>query len=209
MTKAITDFSGYTAPSLFSAGQVIHDQLTLNASVFPGGPMSLAAFQAEIDDYEAKMNARASGAYIDTLAFNISRHQLEGTLADFGNYVNSVAKGDAMIVAQSGFPHYETEHSPDYNPPAAPGNLVARQGDLSGSMVLRYRPGRQKSINEVATNIGDPNSEADWKPAGLFSGGKAVVSGIIPGTKVWSRVRTAGLKGVMGAWSDPAQLMVV
>ncbi len=209
MNKAITDFSGYPAASLFTAAAIIHDQMTLNALVFPAPPLSMAAFQAEIDDYENKMNAKASGAYMDTLAFNISRHQLEGTLGDLGNYVNTVANGDAMIVAQSGFPHYETGHAPDYNPPAAPGNLVARQGDLSGTMVLRYRPDRQRSLNEVQTNTGDPNNEADWKPAGLYSGGKATISGIIPGTKVWSRVRTAGLKGVMGAWSDPAQLMVV
>jgi hypothetical protein len=26
---------------------------------------------------------------------------------------------------------------------------------------------------------------------------------------IWVRVRTVGLKGVMGAWSDPAKLMVV
>jgi hypothetical protein len=36
-----------------------------------------------------------------------------------------------------------------------------------------------------------------------------VASGITPGTNVWLRVRTAGLKGVMGAWSDPAKMMVV
>jgi hypothetical protein len=29
------------------------------------------------------------------------------------------------------------------------------------------------------------------------------------GTVIWVRVRTVGLKGVMGAWSDPAKLMVV
>jgi hypothetical protein len=35
------------------------------------------------------------------------------------------------------------------------------------------------------------------------------VSGIVPGTTVWVRVRTTGLKGVMGAWSDPAKIIVV
>ena len=49
----------------------------------------------------------------------------------------------------------------------------------------------------------------NWKPAGMFSGGKANLSGFTPGTVIWVRVRTVGLKGVMGAWSDPAKLMVV
>ena len=38
-----------------------------------------------------------------------------------------------------------------------------------------------------------------------FSGGNTTASGIMPGTTVWARVRTAGLKGMMGAWSDPAK----
>jgi hypothetical protein len=45
--------------------------------------------------------------------------------------------------------------------------------------------------------------------AGIFTGGKATTGGITPGSAVWFRVRTAGLKGVMGAWSDPAKIMVV
>ena len=75
--------------------------------------------------------------------------------------------------------------------------------------MVRYRPDRQHSINEVQTNTGDPNSEGDWKPAGLFSGGKANLGGFTPGATIWVRVRTVGLKGVLGAWSDPAKIMVV
>ncbi len=111
---------------------------------------------------------------------------------------------------KSGFPSYETTgRSPDTAPPAAPTNLFLRQGDLSGSFVARYRPDRQRSMNEIQTNSGDPNDEAAWKPAGMYSGGKATVGSITPGSNVWVRVRTAGLKGVMGAWSDPAKIMVV
>lgn len=84
-----------------------------------------------------------------------------------------------------------------------------RQGDLSGSLTARYRPARTPSLNEVQTCAGDPNVEANWRPAGMFSGGKATVSGIVLGTVVWLRARTAGLKGAMGAWSDPAKIMVV
>ena len=63
--------------------------------------------------------------------------------------------------------------------------------------------------NPCAACTGDPNVETNWQHAGMFSGGRAVISGIVPGKAVWFRVRTAGLKGVMGAWSDPAKIMVV
>ena len=113
-----------------------------------------------------------------------------------------------MLVEKSGFPRYDTTHTVDPNPPAAPENLRLRQGDLSGTLVARYRPERERSMNEVQTNLGDPNTAADWHPAGMFSGGKATLGGFTPGANVWVRVRTCGLKGVMGAWSDPAKLMV-
>ena len=54
-----------------------------------------------------------------------------------------------------------------------------------------------------------PHRRVNWQHAGMFSSGKATVSGIAPGTTVWVRVRTAGLKGVMGEWSDPAKIIVV
>jgi hypothetical protein len=64
-------------------------------------------------------------------------------------------------------------------------------------------------MNEVQTCTGDPNVEANWKTVGLFSGGKATLTGIVPGTTIWVRVRTIGLENVMGAWSETGKIMVV
>jgi hypothetical protein len=61
-------------------------------------------------------------------------------------------------------------------------------------------------MNQVQSCIGDPNVEANWKDAGMFSGGKATISGIAPGATVRVRVRTAGPKS---AWSDPAKIIVI
>ena len=43
----------------------------------------------------------------------------------------------------------------------------------------------------------------------MFSGGKAHLNGHTPRSTEWVRVRTAGLKGLMGDWRDPAKIMVV
>ena len=80
---------------------------------------------------------------------------------------------------------------------------------MSGSILAHYRPDGNAASTKCRLTPGDPNTEADWKPAGFFSGGKATLSDSTPGTTVWIRVRTVGLKGVMGAWSDPAKIMVV
>jgi hypothetical protein len=209
MTKAIIDFSGYTGPQLIPAAQQVHDSMTTAAATFPAPPVTMAALQTLIDAVDAALTKKASGARADTIAFDIARNDLEGALGELGYYVNIIAKGDAALVVASGFPSYLTwPRTPDTAPPGAPANVVLRQGDLSGSFVARYKPDRQHSINEVQTNISDPNVDANWKHAGMFSGGKATLSGFPPGTTVWARIRTAGLRGVMGAWSDPAKIMV-
>ena len=116
--------------------------------------------------------------------------------ADLGNYVNTVANGDPVIVEKSGSPSYETTHAADPNAPAAPGDVRLRHGDLSGEIVARFRPDRQHSMNEVQKCTGDPTVEANWTHAGMFGGGKATLGSLTPGALVWVRIRTCGLKGV-------------
>ena len=208
--KAIIDFSGYTAVELGPIAHTIHDKMTANAVTFPTPSIPMATLQTQVTAYDAKLIARASNAKADVIAFNDARDLLEQTLGVLGNYVNGIAKGDAALVEKSGFPSYDTAHSgPNPAPPAAPTDLRLRQGDLSGSIVARYKPDRQGSTNEVQTNTGDPNHEADWHTKGIFQGGRAEMDGFTPGGVVWVRVRTVGIKGVMGAWSDPAQIRVL
>lgn len=208
-TKAIIDFSGYTAAELSPAAQAIHDQMTLNAATFPTPPVSMTTLQTQITDYDQKLVARASRATADVIAFNEAREVLEESLGTLGNHVNVVAKGDPMVVEKSGFPSYDTAHAPDTSPPEAPADLKLRHGDVGGAVVARYKPDRPASTNEVQINLADPNNEAAWQTKGIFQRGRAELSGLTPGAVVWVRVRTVGLKGVMGAWSDPAQIRVV
>lgn len=209
MTKAIIDFSGYSGPELLPAASAIHDGMVAAATTFPAPPTDMAAFKILIANFDQALTGKASGAFADTVAFNLARELLEEALGGLGNYVNTVGKGDDGVVVASAFPSYETGRPANPAPPPAPANVVVRQGDVSGTMLVRYRPGRQPSTNEVQTNPSDPNTETSWKTVGLFSGGKANLNGFTPGSNIWVRIRTAGIRGVMGAWSDPAKIMVV
>ena len=71
--------------------------------------------------------------------------------------------------------------------PGAPENLRLRHGDVSGSLVARYRAQRQPSTNEVQTTTGNPNTESDWRTVGIFRGQKVDITGLSPGTTVWVR----------------------
>ncbi len=206
-TKAIIDFTDYSATDLGALAQVIHDRFEEHATTFPSPPTTLAAFQTQITDYDTKLLARASRAIEDINAFNDARALMEQTLRGFGNYVNTVAKGNGTTVDLSGFPSYDTAVAAAPNPPLAPTNLRLRHGTLSGTFQVRYTPDRSPSTNEVQVNLqSTPDNEASWVAKGMFQRGTAELSGFAPGIVVWVRVRTVGLKGVMGAWSDPAQI---
>ena len=207
--KAIVDFTSYTGPDLGPVAQTIHDQMTANAATFTTPPVTMAALLTLIDTFNTTLAAKASRATADVIAFNQARGEVEDALGELGGYVNGVAKGDQAMVEQSGFPYYSTARTPDTAPPAAPGGLQARAGDLPGSVIARYKPDRSPSVNEVQVNTGDPNLETGWTTVGLFSGGKATLTGLTPGALIWVRVRTAGIKGVLGVWSDPARVRVL
>jgi hypothetical protein len=209
ITKAAIDFTGYSGDALIPAAQGIHDTIVLNAALFPNLPTSMADLQTLITTCQSALVKKASRAIADTAAFNVTRQALENALSGIGNYVNIVADGDETVILKSGFPSFQTGSSPDLSPPDAPTNLVLRHGTNTGVIVTRYRPKRTPSLNEVQTCTADPNVEVNWKTAGMFSGGKASIPGFDPGTTVWVRARTAGLKGVMGAWSEMGKIMVV
>jgi hypothetical protein len=207
--KAIISFRDYSSSDLSPVAQHIHDKMTENAVTFASPTTTMANLQTLITDYDAKLVARASNATEDVMLLNQCRELLEKALSGLGSYVNTVADGDPVIVEKSGFPFYETVHATDTSPPAAPTNLRLKQGELSGSLVARYTPEHAPSTNEVQTTTGDPNNEASWQTKGIFKSGRAELDGFTPGGVVWVRVRTVGLRGVMGAWGDPAQIRLI
>lgn len=208
-TKAVIDFSGYTAADLAPVAQNVHDQMAAHAATFASPPVAMTALQTRIDDFNTKLAAKASRATADVLAFNLVRDELEGDLGLLGNYVNGVANGLASIVADSGFPSYVTGQTAPSGPPAPPTNLRLRHGDLPGQVVARYRPDRSPSMNEVEKCFGDPNNEENWEPVATFSGGKATITGLTPGVVVWIRVRTIGTGGTTGGWSGMESIRVM
>jgi hypothetical protein len=209
LTKAVIDYNEYRDSELGSLANIGHDTMTANAATFVNPPVTFATFLTQITAYSAAYEAKASRASADILAFNTARDTLEETLNAMGNFVNSLAKGDATIVSLSGLPNFVVDNTPNESPPEAPETIAIKHGVLPGTVLYRFKADRRPSGNEVQKCLGDPNKEADWQAAGLFRGGRVALSGLPPGQIVWFRARTMGLKGVMGAWSDPVQIRIL
>jgi hypothetical protein len=208
-TKASVDFTRYQAAAMTEVAQLIFAQMSANAATFPDPPVGMVALEVQVEDYKAKLSARASRAATDVLALKMARAALNRSLGLLGGYVNRVAQGDAGLVERSGFPSYGTARTPDRSAPGAPTNLRLKHGVLKGTVLARCRAQRKPSTNEVQVSTGNPNDESAWRTVGMFQGQKALLTGLTPATTLWVRVRTAGLRGVMGQWSDPAEIMVI
>lgn len=209
-TKAVIDYTGYTVDEMGSIAQAIHDQMSTNAADFGTPPVLMPALQTLITTFVAALaDRKATNSSADILELAEAREALDDALSKLGQHVNTVANGNALLVDKSGCPSYTTGSVPDPSAPEAPENLRLKHGTVSGSIVARYKPRRINAANEVQINEGDPNVAADWKPKGTFLRGRADLAGLTPGTVVWVRVRTIGLKGILGAWSDPAQIRVL
>jgi len=207
--KAVVDFSKYPDGGLAGPGRTIHDTIAANAAVFPNLPVTMAAFDTQLDDWDTVLGESLKGGTDRTNAKNAARAALEETLFQLGTYVNLVAKGDQSIIDKSGFPGYTTERaSSSSGVDFVPENVRWEHGTVSGQEVLRWKGDGTHSMYEVHVCTGDPNTPANWTDRGAFSGGRAVLDGFTPGTVIWGRVRKLGKSGDYGNWSDPAQIRV-
>jgi len=186
--------------------RVIHKNMSAHAALFPQPPVSMADFLIQINDFKAKLLARRGGGKLAINALREAHEAMADTLRQLGTYVNTVAMGRLAEAQKSGFPVYATRRTPNYAPPPAPQNLVLRHGKLSGTLKARHRPALRRSVNEVQICLGNPDLEENWTRACYARGCKADLENLPPGVIVWVRVRTLGLKGVFGPWSDPAQI---
>ena len=153
-TKAIIDFSNYTAAQVGPIAQTIHDKMTENAGTFASPPITMIALQALVTDYDEKLVARASRALADVIALREARRALEEALRVLGGYVNGAAKGDPALVEKSGFPMYGTVRPPDYSPPEAPANLREELERRESETILKVLESVRWNVTQAATQLG-------------------------------------------------------
>jgi hypothetical protein len=104
--QAIIDFSTYTEAALPVTTDVIAAELTLNAATFPGLPVTGAALQLQNNTYRTILGKPDyAGKAADLGA---ARLVLETSLRSDGVLVNTIAKGDLVILQKSGYPLSKT-----------------------------------------------------------------------------------------------------
>lgn len=117
-------------------------------------------------------------------------------------YVSNVAQGDELIILSSGF---EARKPPTpIGPLATPTGLLARMGNLPGSIDLRWDPVKGAHWYRLLVNSTDPDVEAQWTVLDEITQASFAATGLDPAKHYWFRVCAVGPLGP-GAFSDPAK----
>lgn len=181
--------------------QALETNLTGNANVPTPAP-TIAALTAKRTAIIAKRNAVATAREnILTLENDLANLEtdLDGMLTTEAATIISATAGDKPKMLTTGLP-IKGDASP-VGPMPAPNNLVARGGDLEGTVDNNWDPvaGRSSYLGEYSLSPTGP-----WTQFYAGTASSATATGLTSGTIYYFRVRAIGAKGP-GPWSDIAQ----
>jgi len=131
------------------------------------------------------------------------RKSLEAHLTTRGDYVDSVALGDAAKIQSAGF-EIQADGSPTTSLPQ-PQNCVATAGDDEGEAdVACDAVARSKSYIFQCREHPDDGPPGAWQQAKVSSRSSTTITGLISGKKYAFRMRAVGPNEVESPWSDEA-----
>ena len=185
----------------FTTGVV--NGFTKNAVIFdkpPVKPTDLdAANQTLLTD-----NANADGGGTDdTNARDNAFDAVVLMLRQLAAYVEAAAKGDAGIIAKSGFQVVQRGPSPQQ--PLDKTAIAAIINEVSGQLLVRLNPQTNAYGYEGKMSA---DGGKTWQPIGTFpQARRVVVPNLTPGTTYTFMFRALGGSTGSGDWSDPVSHM--
>lgn len=183
---------------LLTYAESIMESLTGNAN-FPTTTPPLGDVQDAVDDYSGKLSKSFDGTKADTNAKVESRVTLERLLTALAVDVVRQSAGDLTKYLTSGFSAKRPATPSGVLP--MPQSFRLKAGENEGEINL--------SCRKVGNNHGyefwlgtDPVNPDEWTLKRSSSSSKAVVMGLVSGTKYYGRCRAIGSRGRFGDWSD-------
>jgi hypothetical protein len=211
--KLNTGFSRITPVKFAAQVDLIITSLTGNTNFpepWPASVPTLAQLQTDLNSFQSAVNAIATKDRSQMVNRDATRQKLSDELTSIAYYLQSVAKGDATMLATTGFPARKepqrTLTPAEMTPPA---QLTVERGALSGQLIIRASRVDKAASYDVQIATADPTLEASWSDAGSYATCRRIeLNGLTPG-KVYSvRVRALGAAGP-GSWTPASSLMVV
>jgi hypothetical protein len=100
--RAKIDFTQFTDAAFDETCGTIKNQLTDNGADFPGLPITMVIFGGHLVNYRTIADLPIYPE--KTADLNAARTILEEDLRQHGNHINTIANGNAVLLAKSGYP---------------------------------------------------------------------------------------------------------
>lgn len=163
----------------------------------------------EVDEeHKAAFSAAADGDPEKAKRLKAARQKLDRKFSIFFTMVRHAAVEHPELLDAFGVSPAKVR-KPTTTVLTSPDTPRAQHGQNSGEMSLKTKPVKGAKSYDISCCIGDPSVEANWRHCG--TGTKAMhllVTGLIPGTVYWFRVRAVGANGY-GPWSQIVSLMCI
>ena len=160
-----------------------------------------AAAKAANDEYEA---AKAELVVLKQLR-DATADDLRDEHNSVAKAVESEAKGDAVMLAASGYP-LAADSTASTQPPGQVKNLALTAGDNPGTLDATFDPEDFAKAYELQITTVDPVA-GPWVTHCSQTASRCEITGQTSGQRVWARARAIGSNGP-GPWSDPATKIV-
>jgi hypothetical protein len=215
---ALFDVDLRTLPPLPFANKVI--SFTDALAVHPGfqdplpPPLAGAAeIKAMATDYLGLANAVAAGNLTQKTARDALRPQVEvhTIMALQWAVMRSIRENNPSLIQNLVFDHKKPAAPRSHVHPlvAAPVNVVATHGPVSGTVFINTGKVKGATTYHVYGCQGDPSVEASWAEVGKSTGCRNIeLRGLEPGKVYHFRVNCFGAAG-HGPWSSIVSLMVI
>lgn len=189
------------APLKSFAEQVIRSMR--DSEYFADHQDKIDAVDVLVQDYAESLTEQASAESVlraATMRKKQARKATEEGLTQLATLVALVAKGQGTVIASAAM---ELKHERKrLGKLPAPENLIAETSEWEGACELSWETVHGSSIYEIEYRLHPMDSP--WQHFGHSTAAKCRVTGLVPGTMYFFRVRAIGSAGA-SPWSDPAQ----
>jgi hypothetical protein len=198
----VLDFLRYSVIEKISFGDTIQLRMAANP-IFATPDVPLTTLKAKNDALRVAYEAAQKGGREETLLMHQAEDEWDETMRKEANYVDRIADGDGAIILNAGFSLAKQRA------PAQRAEFTARQGDKSGTALLR-----RLAVEGATAYIWQygkdplPASENEWITANTTAQSTAVINGLTPLNRYWFRVAAVTRQGTTD-FTGPVLLAIV
>lgn len=205
--KAVAALGSKSPSEQVMLGIGIDQYLTAHKSVFTTPQPTQAEIVAVTTELQAAIEEAATGSQAGRQRLKKARKAFRELIGIYQGYVDQVAKGDGVIIEQSGLAVSKPGHKA--GPMQAPAN-PRLSGDVVGQLTALVQPqtGAKSYVWMIYVGANPPVDDKDWLFCDGTTQARLILKQLTSGSRIWMRCCAIGTRG-RGPWSESVSRLVL